>query len=249
MSESENAVSKEVLDALASLMKKIEKRPRLVGALTDPQTSNEAFYSILFGEVEGMLDKVASIEKGLIRAETNLSGRLNLQVSQLLAASEKTEKLMVAVADTGKKQIIDQLNSSKAEFTAEMMKASKAAAIEAAKVAIVGEVEKALGKMEETANAGAGKLSAAGARLDLANKEFKTSFLKMLGGAVLIAVVVGAVTVAGSRYIAPAHDLTPVQARSIYNGELLELAYPKLDTKAQAVIANAGKQKGPFSPQ
>lgn len=247
MADSENTVPKEIIEALGALMKKVEKRPRLVAALTDPQTSHEAFYSLLYGDVDTMLDKVRHVEQALNQAGETMTGRLNLQVSQLLTAADKSTRLINAVADAGKKQVITQLNDSKGEFSAEMMKTTRAAAIDAAiagtREAIGSEVETTLGKVESAATAGALKFTTAAAKLETATKLYKTSALKLLGGALAVAIVAGVAMGATNHYMAsaPVSSLTPDQVENIRNGQALKEAWPNLDVKAKTIINKSFK--------
>lgn len=74
----------ELVQALNDVAAKIERRPRLVAAIADPATTDEAFYSMLFGEVDDLLHQVKTLEKTLpelnaeiiVKASEGLANRL-----------------------------------------------------------------------------------------------------------------------------------------------------------------------------
>ena len=75
----------ELVQALKDIAEKIERRPRLIGAIADPTTTHEAFYSMLFGEVSELLHQLQTLEETLpalnrdllVSAMNGLSGKLD----------------------------------------------------------------------------------------------------------------------------------------------------------------------------
>lgn len=89
----------ELLQALQDVAAKIERRPRLVGAIADPTTTHEAFYSMLFGEVSELVHQLTELEKTL--PELNR----DLMVSAMGGIAAQLDPVFGQVEDNIKSQL------------------------------------------------------------------------------------------------------------------------------------------------
>lgn len=239
----DSPAARELISAFALLMKKIEQRPRLAAALADPKTSSEAFYSLMFGDVETMLDRVAAIEQFIADA----GNKLNMQTSQLIDAGNRHEKLLAALFDEGKRNIARSAESSKVEQLRSIQDAMQGAASSALEAAISERMGKVLSDLAKANKELSGTVTLAkAAATSIEAKSKRWLWIAPVGAVMAAAILAVAVFVANTWSTAPggqggAH-LTVEQQRLIRAGQDFEKALPKLDPKTQAKIQTAINQ-------
>lgn len=79
----------ELIKALTDIAEKIERRPRLVGAIANPQTTHDTFYAMLFGEVDDLLFQIKGLETTLANANQSISDNLVEKTAKLEAVSRE----------------------------------------------------------------------------------------------------------------------------------------------------------------
>lgn len=109
----------ELIRALQDITAKIERRPRLVAAIADPSTTHEAFYAMLFGEVDHLVQQLKDLEKTL--PELNR----DLMVSAMSGISSQLDPVFEQAEENIKKQLQETLaacEKSSQTFTLQMVR-------------------------------------------------------------------------------------------------------------------------------
>lgn len=208
--------------------------------MSDTRTKLDILYKDALGDIHEIMTRVESVKADIDKACGDATGRLNLQVSQMLATSNEIGKLITGLAEGGKAQVIKQLNSSKQEFVDEMMKTTRAAAIDAGTAA----VKQAVGSQTEAL------LASVASSFQQRSNELKTiiddakkaksihdaSFMKLAILSVSAAVLVGCMVIGAYYFLKPDAVNKAEAERNALAVSTLREAAPLLDKKSQNIL-------------
>lgn len=154
----------ELIKALKDIAEKIERRPRLVGAIANPQTTHDAFYAMLFGEVDDLLFRIREFETTLATAGKNATDNMAEQTARLEAAIRQIMTHLQELVRTSGATASAKMKEAREHEEIELQRsvaASIDAAIDKAVSRAVGRFGEALKTLEVSATRAEQKVAAA----------------------------------------------------------------------------------------
>lgn len=154
----------ELIKALTDIAEKIERRPRLVGAIANPQTTHDTFYAMLFGEVDDLLFRIREFETTLATAGKTATDNMVEQTAKLEGAIRQIMAHLQDLVRTSGATASAKMKEAREQQEIELQRSVAAAinvAIDKAASRAIGRFDEALKTLEVAAARAEQKVAAA----------------------------------------------------------------------------------------
>jgi len=182
-----------------------------------------------FGGLEALPSQLLEIQADLAAAGDTAAGRLNKQTFQLLAAAEKIERLVRALADEANRNIVSNAMETKKTLTIEMGIEAKEAVATCVDKAVTNKIKESIKLLDE-----------AGGRLDASADAIGRASWRGVAWVGFASFLAATLVVCAQWFLGPSSQniaaLSPANAALIKKGRDFEKVLLELDAKTRAKI-------------